>query len=330
MSDIRAQRARTSGEAVLAVRWRAAATLAATTLVGLAAFLWPFLAKPGSGLAHSADAPWLFVLLIALLTALVMAELSGGGMDAKTVAVLGVLAAAGGALRVLGAGTAGLEPMFFLLVMAGRVLGRGVGFVLGALAVLVGAFLTGGVGPWAPFQMIAAGWVGFGAGCLPRAGGRPERVMLAAYGLMAGLLYGLVMNLWFWPFLTSGVPSGMGFVPGDPVTANLTHYMAFYLATSLGWDLPRGVLTAVLVLVAGRPVLASLRRGTRRAAFGTIGQFVAGHAVAGHAEESEHHCAPRSAPPDDGSRPPTPSAGVSTPIGDDYLIDKPHGDGRST
>ena len=100
--------------------------------------------------------------------------------------------------------------------------------------------------------------------------------MLAGYGLVAGLLYGLVMNLWFWPFVTSGVPAGMAFVPGDPVTANLSHYAAFYLATSLGWDLPRGVLTAVLVMVAGRPVLASLRRGTRRAAFGATGQFVAG------------------------------------------------------
>jgi energy-coupling factor transport system substrate-specific component len=261
---------------VLAVRWRAAATLAATTLVGLAAFLWPFLAQPGSGLAHSSDAPWLFVLLIALLTALVVAELSSGGLDAKTVAVLGVLAAAGGALRVLGGGTAGLEPMFFLLVVAGRVLGRGMGFVLGALAVLVGAFLTGGVGPWAPFQMIAAGWVGFGAASLPRAGGRPERVMLAGYGLVAGLLYGVVMNLWFWPFLATGAPAGTAFVPGDPVAANLSRYAAFYLATSLAWDLPRGVLTAVLVMVAGRPVLASLRRGTRRAAFGASGKFVAG------------------------------------------------------
>ena len=261
---------------VLAVRWRAAATLAATTVVGLAAFLWPFLAQPGSGLAHSADAPWLFVLLIALLTALVVAELSSGGLDAKTVAVLGVLAAAGGALRVLGGGTAGLEPMFFLLVLAGRVLGRGMGFVLGAFAVLVGAFLTGGVGPWTPFQMIAAGWVGFGAGSLPRAGGRPERVMLAGYGLVAGLLYGLVINLWFWPFLTSGAPAGAAFVAGDPVLTNLGRYAAFYLATSLGWDLPRGVLTAVLVMVAGRPVLASLRRGTRRAAFGATGTFVAG------------------------------------------------------
>ena len=262
---------------VLAVRWRAAATLAATSLVGLVAFLWPFLAQPGSGLSHNADAPWLFVLLIALLAALVVAELSDGGLDAKTVAVLGVLAAAGGALRVLGAGTAGLEPMFFLLVVAGRVLGRGMGFVLGALAVLVGAFLTGGVGPWAPFQMIAAGWVGFGAGCLPRASGRTERVMLAGYGMVVGLLFGLLMNLWFWPFLASGAPAGMGFVPGDPVAANLSRYGTFYLATSLGWDLPRGVLTAVLVMVAGRPVLASLRRGTRRAAFGASGTFVEGH-----------------------------------------------------
>jgi len=275
---------------VLAVRWRPAATLSATTLVGLAAFLWPFLAQPGSGLAHSADAPWLFVILIALLTALVMAELSGGGLDAKTVAVLGVLAAVGGALRVLGAGTAGLEPIFFLLVLAGRVLGRGMGFVLGALAVLVGAFLTGGVGPWAPFQMIAAGWVGFGAGALPRASGRPERLILAGYGLVAGLLYGLVMNLWFWPFVTSGIPAGMAFVPGDPMTANFSRYAAFYLTTSLGWDLPRGVLTAVLVMVAGRPVLSSLRRGTRRAAFGATGEFVAG------AREDRLSNAPRKGP----------------------------------
>jgi len=279
---------------MLAVRWRAGATLAATTLVGLVAFLWPFLAQPGSGLSHNADAPWLFVLLIALLAAMVVAELSEGGLDAKTVAVLGVLAAAGGALRVLGAGTAGLEPMFFLLVVAGRVLGRGVGFVLGALAVLVGAFLTGGVGPWAPFQMIAAGWVGFGAGCLPRASGRAERVMLAAYGMVVGLFFGLLMNLWFWPFLAAGAPASMGFVPGDPVAANLARYGTFYLATSLGWDLPRGVLTAVLVMVAGRPVLASLRRGTRRAAFGVTGTFVEGTSGSdlGAVEESAHFFGP--------------------------------------
>jgi len=248
--------------------------LGVTVLVGVAAFTWPFLLGPGTGSDHASDAPWLFVLLIALMAALVVSELSSGGLDAKTVAVLGVLSAVGGALRVLGAGTAGLEPLFFLLVVAGRVLGRGAGFVLGALAVLVGAFLTGGVGPWAPFQMVAAGFVGFGAASLPRARGRRERVLLAAYGLVAGLAYGLLMNLWFWPFTTTGGAVGTTFVPGDPVSANLARYAAFYLATSLGWDLPRGLLTAGLVLAAGRPVMASLRRGVRRAAFAVEGSFV--------------------------------------------------------
>ena len=54
-----------------------------------------------------------FVVLLPLLAAVVLAEISDGGLDAKAVAMLGVLAAVGAALRPLGAGTAGLEPMFF-------------------------------------------------------------------------------------------------------------------------------------------------------------------------------------------------------------------------
>jgi len=253
---------------VISIRWPAVLSLLAVTAVGVMAFGWPFLVRPESGLAHGHDAPWLFAVLLGLLALVLLAEVSGGGLDAKTVAVLGVLAAMGGALRVLSAGTAGLEPMFFLVVLAGRVLGRGMGFVLGALAVLAGAFLTGGLGPWAPFQMICAGWVGLGAALLPRAvTGRAERVMLAAYGLVVGMAYGAVMNLWFWPFMGSSAPTGAGFVPGADVATNLGHYGAFYLATSLGWDVPRGLLTAALVLMAGRSVLATLRRAVRRAAF---------------------------------------------------------------
>lgn len=255
---------------VLRLRWAPALTLVAVSVVGLAAFGWPFLLNHGSVLEHQRDAPWLFVLLIALLGSVVAAELSSGGMDAKTVAVLGVLAAVGGALRVLGAGTAGLEPMFFLLVLAGRVIGPAAGFLLGGLAVLVGGFLTGGIGPWTPFQMLAAGWVTLGAGLLPRATGRAERWLLAGYGFVAGLAFGVVMNVWFWPFLTSGVDGAL-FVAGDPVSDNLARYAVFYIATSLGWDLPRAFLTAALCLLAGRPVLLALRRGVRRASFGPEG-----------------------------------------------------------
>ena len=253
---------------VLRLRLVPALTLLAASAVGVAGFGWPFLLGPGSVLEHQTDAPWMFVLLLGLLGAVVAAELASGGMDAKTVALLGVLAAVGGALRVLGTGTAGIEPMFFLLLLAGRVLGPAAGFLLGGLALLVGAFLTGGIGPWTPFQMFAAGWFTLGAALLPRATGWPERLMLAAYGLVACLAYGAVMNLWFWPFVSAGLPDGTLFVPGDPVAHNLSRYAVFYVVTSLAWDLPRGLLTAGLCLVAGRPVLLTLRRGMRRASFG--------------------------------------------------------------
>ncbi len=43
--------------------------------------------------------------------------------------------------------------------------------------------------------------------------------------------------------------------------------MRFVVATSLGWDLVRGVTLAVFTLVGGRPILLALRRASRRAAF---------------------------------------------------------------
>jgi energy-coupling factor transport system substrate-specific component len=128
------------------------------------------------------------------------------------------------------------------------------------------ALLTGGVGPWLPFQMLCAAWVGFLAGCLPRAAGRRELLLLAAYGAVAGVAYGLVMDMWFWPFGTSGTE--LHFVAGASVAENLRRFWAFHLASALGFDIPRALGNALLVLIVGTPVLAALRRAARRAAFG--------------------------------------------------------------
>ncbi|MEV5238256.1 ECF transporter S component [Streptomyces cinnamoneus] len=248
---------------------RSVVALVLVSAIGVAAFGWPLLASPGSGLAHSQDAPWLFAALLPLLLAVVVATIADSGLDAKAIAMLGVLAAAGAALRPLGAGTAGIEPMFFLMVLSGRVLGPGFGFVLGSVSMFASALLTGGVGPWMPFQMLAMGWVAMGAGLLPgpdRLRGRRELAMLAAYGSVASVAYGTVMNLQGWPYIGSLV-SGVAFVPGDPVTENLARFVAYCLATSLGWDLPRALVTVLATLTLGPTVLKALRRATRRAAF---------------------------------------------------------------
>jgi energy-coupling factor transport system substrate-specific component len=247
--------------------------LAVTSVLGLVAFTWPLFttSAAGEGLAHSTDAPWIFLALLPLLFAVILAELNDGRIDAKAVAMLGVLAACGAILR-LPSGIGGFEPMFFLLIPAGRVLGRGFGFVLGGLTLFASALLTGGVGPWLPFQMFGAAWLGFGAGCLPPAKGRTELGLLAGYAFVSGLAYGLLLNMWFWPY-SVGPGTEISFVAGDPLVENLRRFWGFHLATSLGWDLPRAVTNATLVFLVGRPVLAALRRASRRAAFGAPVEF---------------------------------------------------------
>jgi energy-coupling factor transport system substrate-specific component len=250
------------------LRVRSALALALASAVGLAAFFWPFVIEPGTpgSTSHTGDAPFVFVAILPLLAAVVLAELTSGGMDAKSVAMLGMLAAVGGALRALGPGTAGLEPSFAVIILGGRVFGRGFGFVLGATTLFTGALITGGVGPWLPFQMMAAGWVGFLAGCLPRATGRAEVALVAAYAAVAGLAFGLVMNLWFWPFASYGPE--VTYVAGDPLPDNLQRYGIFYLTTSLLWDLGRSLVSLLVVLLAGSSLLRALRRAGRRASFG--------------------------------------------------------------
>lgn len=250
------------------LRPRAMTAIALTSLAGVFAFFWPLIISPDAALAHSGDAPLVFAAILIGVLAVVLAEVSDGGLDTKAVAMLGVLSAVGAALRPLGAGTAGLETVFFLLILAGRVFGPGFGFILGATTLASSALLTAGVGPWLPFQMLAAAWVGLGAGLLPRLRGVGEIVMLCVYGAVTGLFYGVVMNFSFWPFTVQGEES-LSFVAGAPAKENLTRFLAFSLATSLGWDIGRSLTNVVLISLTGRPILAALRRAARRASFAT-------------------------------------------------------------
>jgi energy-coupling factor transport system substrate-specific component len=251
---------------VIALRPRSTIALAVVSVAGLLIFLWPLFATPDARLGQNADAPLVFALLIPLLMAVVLFEISEGGLDVKAVAMLGVLSAVGAALRPLGAGTAGLETVFFLLVLGGRVFGPGFGFVLGSTTLFASALVTGGVGPWLPYQMLGAAWVGLGAGLLPRVPARWEVPMLAAYGAVAGLLYGWLLNFSFWPF-SVGLGGDLSFVAGAPAWENLRRFATFSLATSLWWDLGRALTNVVLISITGKAVLATLRRASRRAAF---------------------------------------------------------------
>ena len=253
--------------AVLPMAPRTVVSLVIASAAALAMFAWPLLLVPPDGFSHTRDAPWVFALTLPVLVAIVLSEMTTRGMDTKALAMLGVLSAIGAALRPLGAGTGGIELVFFLLVLGGRVYGPAFGFVLGSTTLFTSALLTGGVGPWLPFQMLASSWVGMGAGLLPRARGRAEVALLAAYACASAYLYGFLVNLWGWPFAIGG-DTQLSYVPGGAVLDNLHRFVLYTLATSTwGWDTGRAITNVAAVLLVGPAVLATLRRATRRAAF---------------------------------------------------------------
>ena len=262
---------------------RSLLVLAVASLAGLMMLMWPLLVRHAEG--GQVGPPFVFLALLPVVIVVVLAEVTEGGLDPRVLAVLGVLSAVNAVLRGVSPGTGGVELVFFLLILAGRVFGPGFGFVLGCTSLFASALLTGGIGPWLPYQMLVSAWVGMGAGLLPRrVGGRAEIAMLAAYGVLAAYTYGLLLNLSSWPFVLGiSVPGhdGLSFVPGDPVSENLHRFVAFTLITSTGsFDTGRAITNAVAIAVLGPAVLTTLRRAARRAVVtGTVNGPVAGPAA---------------------------------------------------
>ncbi|ABL82929.1 MULTISPECIES: ECF transporter S component [unclassified Nocardioides] len=258
-----------AGAPAVRIAPRSGAVLAVASAAGLMMLCWPLLLRVPEG--ARVDPPFVFVALLPVVLAVVLAELNEGGLDPRVLAVLGVLSAVNAILRGISPGTAGVELTFFLLILAGRVFGAGFGFVLGCTSLFASALMTAGVGPWLPYQMLCAAWVGMGAGLLPRrVTGRAEIAMLAAYGVAAAYLFGLFMNLSGWPFLTgievAGHAGSLSYVAGAPVLDNLHRFLVYTLLTSTGsWDTVRAVTNAVAIVVLGPAVLTTLRRAARRA-----------------------------------------------------------------
>ncbi len=257
------------------------AVLVVASLLGLGAFLYPFFlpVAPQSGpMAHANDAPLLTVVLLGLCLVAVFTSMTGQQMTSKLVAVLGVLTAANAVLRAV-PGPAGFNAIFVLPILTGYCYGPTFGFLLGVLSLLVSALIGGGVGPWLPYQMFATGWMGLLSGWLPQLPGhrRWEPVMLAVWGGVLGLIFGAIMNIWFWPFLAGGAagpalsnPESATWQPGMAIWATLRNYLVFYVATSLWWDIARAAGNALLILLFGGPILRVLRRFRRRFRFEVV------------------------------------------------------------
>jgi energy-coupling factor transport system substrate-specific component len=237
------------------------------TFVGVAAFLYPFwlpsAAFPGQG--HSTDAPFWTAAICILVVAALTLEVRRGTTNGATIAILGVLAASAGMLRLveLPGNNAGI---FFLVVLGGVAFGPRFGLLLGLTAMAASAFITGGIGPWLPFQMLGLGWLGGTSGLLGRwtvtLEPHLEVAVVAAFGWLWGFAYGAILNLWSWPLLQGN--GATSWRPGLGAIDTLQHYWSYYVATSLAWDAAGALFNALLIAILGLALLRTLRRFAHR------------------------------------------------------------------
>lgn len=241
-----------------------------TAVLSLSFFLWPLLIST-EGAEQASIAQAIFMVLMPLLVALLISELSSGKLNSRQIAVLGVLIALNSVIRLLGAGTAGIETIFFLILIAAYAFGPAFGYLLGAGSIAVSALISGGVGPWMPFQMMAAGLLGLLVGSLPKSENRKvQLVTLVIAAVFCSYLYGQLMTLWNWPFL-AGTGTSISYVAGGPILLNLKHYLAFEVITGgLLWDTGRAITTAILVTLTAPALLTTLKRAARRAGLETL------------------------------------------------------------
>ena len=235
------------------------------SVVALVVFTWPLFA--GSGLVEPGVAITLSLVTIPVIVVVLSLMADSSLRSVNTLALVGVLAGVAALARVLSTGFGGFELVFVVVILGGRALGARPGFVVGVLAIALSSLVWGGFGPWTPYQMIALGWVGLGAGLIPTTwgrqfgvGSRREVLMLAAYGVVASYLFGLLMNLWFWP-VAVGPETSISLDSGASLGENLASFLLYCLATStLTWDTVRAITTVVTLVLVGGAALRALRR----------------------------------------------------------------------
>jgi energy-coupling factor transport system substrate-specific component len=128
--------------------------------------------------------------------------------------------------------------------------------------------MSGGVGPWLLFQVLAAALIGLGAGWLPKPKSLGIKLaILSVYAVIASYLYGALVTFWTWPLFT-GPGTAISYLEGGSFTENALRFLQFQLVSGgLIWDTGRAITTVALILITGKTLLTTLNRATNRAIF---------------------------------------------------------------
>ncbi|MCR4771233.1 MAG: ATP-binding cassette domain-containing protein [Oscillospiraceae bacterium] len=177
------------------------------------------------GEVYLSGSKYYFIILLVMLECMTPFFLifEGRKPQPRELVIIAVLCAVSVAGRMVFFMLPSFKPVLALLIIAGVAFGGETGFLVGAVTMLVSDVMFS-AGPWTPWQMFAAGIVGFLSGVLFRKGLlRRSRVSLCIYGALAAIvIYGGIMNpaaVYMWAHEINWKQILTSYVTGFPVDA---------------------------------------------------------------------------------------------------------------
>lgn len=218
-------------------------TIAAALMILLAIPITIFI-----GVTYLQDQKFLFISLLVMFECmlpffLVFESRKPQARELVIIAVLCAIAVAGRAAFFM---LPQFKPVIAIVIISGVAFGGESGFLVGAMTMLVSNILFQ-QGPWTPWQMFAAGIIGFIAGILFKKGLLSRnRIALCVFGFISTVvIYGLIMNF------ASAVMAR--------ATNNLATIFSFVI-TGFPMDIVHGLATVIFLYFCAEPMLEKLDR----------------------------------------------------------------------
>lgn len=163
----------------------------------------------------------------------------------KKIVILSVMVAMSVVGRLIFVPLPGFKPVTAIVVITAIYFGSEAGFLTGSLSAIISNIYFE-QGPWTPFQMFSWGMLGFIAGLRPiRKLLLKSRLALAIYGVFAGVVFSLMMDIWT--------------VLAIDGTYNASRYIAA-VATSLPVMVIYAISNVVFLMLAIKPFGEKLER----------------------------------------------------------------------
>ncbi len=214
----------------------------------LVLLLTPLTIYLGNALDFVAERKYYFISFFLLIYALVpfFMGFEGRKPQAREVVLIAVLSAITIGGRAVFFMLPYVDPMIAMVIICAVCFGAEIGFLVGAMSLLVSGFFFG-MGPWVPWQMFTFGLIGFMAGLYHKIGLLSRsKYALSVFGFLAALfIFGGVMDIYATVSFTNEI--------------TLTKVLTLYI-TGIPVNLVRGISAIIFLMLLTEPLVEKLDR----------------------------------------------------------------------